>query len=168
MQNNKRYVLAERPTGMPDETHLKLEEVPMPVPGKDEVLLKTIYLSLDPYMRGRMNAGASYAKSVEVGEHMTGQTISQVLESNSPDYASGDYVLSANGWQTHAVAPANTLYKLDPDQAPISTGVGVLGMPGFTAYVGLREFGKPQAGETVVVSAAAGAVGQVVGQIAKM
>jgi len=168
MENNKRYILVERPTGMPDETHLKLDEQPVPVPGDGQVLLKTIYMSLDPYMRGRMNAGASYATPVGIGQPMTGQTISQVLHSNSPKFAEGDFVLSANGWQTHAVAIADTLYRLDPDQAPISTGVGVLGMPGFTAYVGMKEFGKPKAGETVVVSAAAGAVGQAVGQIAKM
>lgn len=168
MKKNKRYILVERPTGMPDDTHLKLDEQPVPEPGESQVLLKTIYMSLDPYMRGRMNAGASYATPVGIGELMTGQTISQVLRSNSPKFAEGDFVLSANGWQTHAVADADALYRLDPDQAPISTGVGVLGMPGFTAYVGMREFGKPRAGETVVVSAAAGAVGQVVGQIAKM
>ncbi len=168
MENNKRYILAERPTGMPDETHLVLEEVPVPEPGQGEVLLKTIYLSLDPYMRGRMNAAASYAKSVEIGEVMTGQTISRVVRSDSADFSEGDYVLSNNGWQTHAVAKPETLYKLDPKQVPISAYLGVLGMPGFTAYVGLREFGKPRQGETVVISAAAGAVGQVVGQIAKM
>lgn len=168
MENNKRYILAQRPVGMPDDTHLRLEEVPVPRPGAGEVLLKTIYLSLDPYMRGRMNDAASYARSVAIGEVMTGQTISQVIASNSAEFSEGDFVLSNNGWQTHAVAEPASLYRLDPRQAPISTGVGVLGMPGFTAYVGLREFGKPKAGETVVVSAAAGAVGQVVGQIARL
>lgn len=168
MEKNRQYILAERPVGMPTDQHLKIRETAMPEPGEGEVLLRTIYMSLDPYMRGRMNDAASYAKSVELGEVMTGQTISQVIKSNSPMLEAGDYVVSQSGWQTHAVADARTLLKLDPTEAPISTGVGVLGMPGFTAYVGLKLFGQPKAGETVVVSAAAGAVGQVVGQIAKL
>jgi len=140
----------------------------MPEPKEGQALLKTIYLSLDPYMRGRMNNATSYTKSVELGEVMGGQTISEVVISNSPSLTAGDYVLSSNGWQRYAVANTDTLVKLDPAQAPISTAVGVLGMTGFTAYVGLLQFGQPKQGDTVVVSAAAGAVGQVVGQIAKM
>lgn len=168
MDKNQQYILAQRPIGMPDEHSLKLQDSALPEPGECQALLKTIYLSLDPYMRGRMNDAASYAKSVELGEVMGGQTISEVVVSNSPAVSAGDYVLSSNGWQRYAVANADTLVKLDPAQAPISTGVGVLGMPGFTAYVGLLQFGQPKQGDTVVVSAAAGAVGQVVGQIAKM
>lgn len=168
MEKNQQYILAKRPTGMPDEQNLTLQDSALPEPGEGQALLKTIYLSLDPYMRGRMNDAASYAKSVQLGEVMGGQTISEVISSNSPAVSVGDYVLSSNGWQRYAVANADALVKLDPAQAPISTGVGVLGMPGFTAYVGLLQFGQPKAGETVVVSAAAGAVGQVVGQIAKM
>lgn len=168
MDKNQQYILAQRPIGMPDEHSLKLQNSALPEPGEGQALLKTIYLSLDPYMRGRMNDAASYAKSVELGEVMGGQTISEVVISNSTAVSAGDYVLSSNGWQRYAVANADTLVKLDPAQAPISTGVGVLGMPGFTAYVGLLLFGQPKQGDTVVVSAAAGAVGQVVGQIAKM
>ncbi|OHY78857.1 NADP-dependent oxidoreductase [Marinobacter sp. AC-23] len=168
MDKNQQYILAKRPIGMPDEHSLKLQDSALPEPGEGQALLKTIYLSLDPYMRGRMNDAASYAKSVELGEVMGGQTISEVVISNSTAVSAGDYVLSSNGWQRYAVANADTLVKLDPAQAPISTGVGVLGMPGFTAYVGLLLFGQPKQGDTVVVSAAAGAVGQVVGQIAKM
>ena len=168
MDKNQQYILAKRPIGMPDEHSLKLQDSALPEPGEGQALLKTIYLSLDPYMRGRMNDAASYAKSVELGEVKGGQTISEVVISNSTAVSAGDYVLSSDGWQRYAVANADTLVKLDPAQAPISTGVGVLGMPGFTAYVGLLLFGQPKQGDTVVVSAAAGAVGQVVGQIAKM
>jgi NADPH-dependent curcumin reductase CurA len=153
---------------MPDENHLQLQSAPMPEPGEGELLLKTIYLSLDPYMRGRMNDGPSYATPVKVGDVMGGGTISQVVKSRSDKFHEGDFVLSGNGWQAYAVAPERAVLKLDPEQAPISTGVGVLGMPGFTAYVGLLDHGRPQDGETVVVSAAAGAVGQVVGQIARL
>lgn len=168
MQNNKRFILASRPEGMPDETHLHLEEVPVQEPGAGEVALKTLYLSLDPYMRGRMNAGASYAKSLEIGDVMTGEAVSEVTSSNADGFAKGDLVIGRTGWQTHSVAKPDILYKIDPALAPASAWLGVIGMPGFTAYVGLHEFGKPKAGETVVVSAASGAVGQVVGQIAKM
>jgi len=168
MPENQQIILAQRPTGMPDETHLKLQSAPMPEPGEGELLLKTIYLSLDPYMRGRMNDGPSYATPVEVGAVMGGGTISQVVKSRSEKFTEGDFVLSGNGWQAYAVASERAVFRLDPDLAPISTGVGVLGMPGFTAYVGLLDHGRPKANETVVVSAAAGAVGQVVGQIAKL
>lgn len=168
MDQNEQYILVERPEGMPTERHLERRPADVPEPGPGEVLLRTIYLSLDPYMRGRMNAAASYARNVQIGEVMVGQTVSEVVRSNSDDYKPGDLVLSNNGWQRFAVAPASSLVKLDPDQAPISTALGVLGMPGFTAYVGLLDIGQPKAGETVMVSAAAGAVGQVVGQIARL
>jgi hypothetical protein len=168
MTVNRQIILAQRPTGMPDESHLQLQEGPMPAPGAGEVLVKTIYMSLDPYMRGRMSAAKSYAASVAEGAVMEGATVGEVVESNDDSLAVGDYVLAHGGWQDYAVQPAKTLRKLDPDAAPISTAVGVLGMPGFTAYVGLDEIGEPKSGETVVVSAAAGAVGQVVGQIAKL
>ncbi|WP_166261952.1 NADP-dependent oxidoreductase [Marinobacter salicampi] len=168
MDKNQQYILTERPKGMPDDTHLVFTEAPLPTPGYGEVLLKTIYLSLDPYMRGRMNAGASYARSVNLGDVMTGRTVSEVMTSNSSSLAPGDIVLSDNGWQRYAVAPAEGLVKLNPEEMPISTAVGIMGMPGFTAYVGLLDLAQPKAGETVVVSAAAGAVGQVVGQLAKM
>ncbi len=168
MTINRQIILAKRPVGMPDETNLQLTEADMPQPADGEVLVKTIYMSLDPYMRGRMSAAKSYAASVQEGEVMGGATVGQVVTSKHADYAEGDYVLAAGGWQEYAVQHPKMLRKLDPTVAPISTAVGVLGMPGFTAYVGLAEIGKPQAGETVVVSAAAGAVGQVVGQIAKI
>jgi len=168
MEQNQRIVLIQRPEGMPDENHLQLETVPAPIPGDGQVLLKTIYLSLDPYMRGRMNAVRSYAASVELGHVMEGGTVSQIIASNHPEWKEGEFVLSHSGWQTYALSDGRGLRRLDPTQAPISTAVGVLGMPGFTAYAGLLEIGQPKAGETVVVAAASGAVGQVVGQIAKL
>ncbi len=168
MSIKQQFTLVERPVGMPDETHLKLEEKEMPTAGEGEVLLRTRYLSLDPYMRGRMNDSASYAIPLALGDVMVGETVSEVVESNSPELSPGDLVIGRTGWQTHSVARPDTLYRIDPDLAPPSAWLGVIGMPGFTAYVGLLEFGQPKAGETVVVSAASGAVGQVVGQIAKM
>ncbi len=168
MTVNRQIILAKRPTGMPGDENLKLQEGAVPEVGEGQVLVRTIYLSLDPYMRGRMSAAKSYAASVEEGSVMEGATVGQVVESRSGDFKQGDYVLCPGGWQEYSVNSPKAMRKLDPAQAPISTAVGVLGMPGFTAYVGLDEIGKPQKGETVVVSAAAGAVGQVVGQIAKL
>lgn len=164
----RRFVLASRPIGEPKETDLRLEDVVMPAPGSGEVLLRTLYLSLDPYMRGRMSAAKSYAAPVEIGGVMEGGTVSEVTASNSPAFAKGDIVLGRTGWQTHAVSDGASLRKVDPSLAPVSTAVGVLGMPGMTAYAGLLEVGKPKAGETLVVAAASGAVGSVVGQIAKI
>jgi NADPH-dependent curcumin reductase CurA len=168
MENNRRIVLAERPQGMPDERHLRLEEDPVPEPAEGQVLLKTLYLSLDPYMRGRMSAARSYAKSVEIGDVMEGGTVSQVVSSRHPDWKAGEFVLGRGGWQAYSLSDGESLRRLDPALAPLTTALGVLGMPGFTAYVGLLDLGQPKAGETVVVSAAAGAVGQVVGQLAKL
>ena len=168
MTVNRQIILAKRPTGMPGDENLKLQEGAVPEVGEGQVLVRTIYLSLDPYMRGRMSAAKSYAASVEEGSVMEGATVGQVVESRSGDFKQGDYVLCPGGWQEYSVNSPKAMRKLDPAQAPISTAVGVLGMTGFTAYVGLDEIGKPQKGETVVVSAAAGAVGQVVGQIAKL
>lgn len=168
MATNQQIILAQRPTGMPDETNLQRVDSAMPEPGEDQVLVQNIYLSLDPYMRGRMNAGKSYVPPVAEGDVMEGQTVGRVVTSRHGDFAAGDYVLAHGGWQSHAVLDGQTLRTLDPAAAPISTALGVLGMTGFTAYVGLDEIGRPQPGETVVVSAAAGAVGQVVGQIARI
>lgn len=140
----------------------------MPELSDGQVLLRTVYLSLDPYMRGRMSAAESYADPVEVGDVMVGATVSQVLESRSPQVAAGSYVLAYSGWQTRAVVDDNTVRVLDPSAAPLSTALGVLGMPGFTAYSGLLKIGRPQPGETVVVAAASGPVGSAVGQIAKI
>jgi NADPH-dependent curcumin reductase CurA len=131
-------------------------------------LLRTIWLSLDPYMRGRMSDAASYAAPVQIGEVMEGGTVSEVIASNNAAFKKGEIVLSRAGWQTHSLSDGRGLGKIDPQLAPISTAVGVLGMPGMTAYTGLLEIGKPQPGETVVVAAASGAVGSAVGQIAKI
>jgi len=160
--------LAARPVGEPQDSDFDVVKVELPALGDGEVLLRTVYLSLDPYMRGRMSAAKSYANPVEVGDVMVGGTVCEVLESRSPGRAPGDLVLAYAGWQTHAVVDARYTRRLDPAAAPISTALGVLGMPGFTAYAGLLEIGRPQPGETVVVAAATGPVGSAVGQIAKV
>jgi NADPH-dependent curcumin reductase CurA len=165
---NRRITLASRPEGAPKDSDFKLIEAAVPEPGPGQMLCRTIYLSLDPYMRGRMNAGKSYAAPVEIGEPMVGGTVGQIVSSNIEKFMPGDYVQCYNGWQDYALCDGTGVRKLDPQQAPISTAVGVLGMPGMTAYTGLLELGKPQSGETLVVSAASGAVGAVVGQIAKI
>jgi NADPH-dependent curcumin reductase CurA len=167
-EKNRRIVLAARPEGMPKPADFRLEETSIPIPGDGEVLVGLRYLSLDPYMRGRMNDAKSYAAPTAIGGVMEGGTVGVVLESNLPDYRVGDWVLSYSGWQTHGVATAAELRKLDPAAAPVTTALGVLGMPGFTAYVGLRNIGQPMSGETVVVAAASGPVGASVGQIAKL
>ena len=164
----RRIVLASRPVGEPKPSDFRLEEVPVPRPGPGQLLLRTKWLSLDPYMRGRMSDAPSYAKPVGIDEVMEGGTVNEVAASNNDSYKPGDIVLAHTGWQTHALSNGAGLRKLDPNVAPISTALGVLGMPGMTAYTGLLEIGKPQVGETVVVSAASGAVGSVVGQIAKI
>jgi NADPH-dependent curcumin reductase len=167
-QQTKRVVLVSRPVGEPKASDFRVEEFAPPAPGQGEVLLRTIWLSLDPYMRGRMSDAPSYAAPVPIGGVMEGETVSEVIASNNPGFVKGDIVLSRSGWQTHAVSDGKGLTKVDPSLAPISTAVGVLGMPGMTAYSGLLEIGKPKAGETVVVAAASGAVGSAVGQIAKI
>jgi NADPH-dependent curcumin reductase len=164
----KRVVLASRPVGEPKASDFRIEEYAPPAPGDGQVLLRTIWLSLDPYMRGRMSDGPSYATPVPVNGVMEAGTVSEVIASNNPGFAKGDIVLSRAGWQTHALSDGTGLRKIDPKLAPISTAIGVLGMPGMTAYTGLLEIGKPKAGETVVVAAASGAVGSAVGQIAKI
>ena len=169
MTANTRIVLASRPTGEPGPGNFRLEQVPVPAPGPGQVLLCNLYLSLDPYMRGRMNAGRSYVPSIDIDEVMDGGTVSQVVESRHPDWRAGDFVLAHGGWQTHALIEGEVLRRrLDPADAPLTTALGVHGMPGFTAYAGLREIGKPQPGETVVVAAATGPVGATVGQIARL
>jgi NADPH-dependent curcumin reductase CurA len=165
---HRRIVLAARPVGAPKDSDFRLVESDVPEPGPGQVLLRTIWMSLDPYMRGRMNEGRSYAKPVEVGEVMEAGTVSEVVASNLPGFAPGDVVEGRTGWQSHAVADGSGLRKIDPVLAPLSTALGVLGMPGLTAYTGLLNIGQPKPGETVVVAAASGAVGQVVGQIAKI
>ena len=165
---NRRIVLAARPQGAPQSSDFSMISEPIPDLGEGEIISRTIYLSLDPYMRGRMNEGKSYAAPVEIGETMCGGTVSQVLKSNNPEFAKDDYILTYDGWQEYAVSDGKGARKLDPTQAPISTAVGVLGMPGMTAYMGLLEIGQPHSGETVVVAAATGAVGSNVGQIARL
>jgi NADPH-dependent curcumin reductase CurA len=167
-QTGKRIVLASRPVGEPKPSDFRLEEFPIPVPGDGQVLLRTIWLSLDPYMRGRMSDGPSYAAPVPINGVMEGEGVSEVAASRNPKFAVGDIVAIRSGWQTHAISDGNGLRKIDPKLAPISTALGVLGMPGMTAYTGLLEIGKPKAGETVVVAAASGAVGSAVGQIARI
>jgi NADPH-dependent curcumin reductase CurA len=164
----RRIVLASRPVGEPKPSDFRLEEYPVPQPGAGEVLLRAQWLSLDPYMRGRMSDAPSYAKPVGIGAVMEGGTVGEVVASNNDRFAAGDIVLGHTGWQTHALSNGAGLRKLDPKLAPVSTALGVLGMPGMTAYTGLLDIGKPQPGETVVVAAASGAVGSAVGQIAKV
>ncbi len=168
MTTAKRIIMTRYPEGMPDNDDLKLEECAVPAPGGGEVLLRTIYLSLDPYMRGRMSPAKSYAAGLQPGDVVVGGTVAEVMESRHDDFSAGDIVLSGNGWQTHAVSDGSGLIKLDPAAAPLPYYLGVLGMPGFTAYVGLLTHGRPKEGETIVVSAASGAVGQIVGQIGKI
>jgi NADPH-dependent curcumin reductase CurA len=165
---NRQVLLKSRPQGAPSLDNFELTEAPIPEPGEGEVLMRTRYLSLDPYMRGRMSAAKSYAKPAAVGAPMVGGTIGEVVKSRHPGYATGDIVLGYGGWQDYALSSGAGLRKLDPAAAPVSTALGVLGMPGMTAYVGLLEIGQPKLGETVVVAAASGAVGSVVGQIAKI
>jgi NADPH-dependent curcumin reductase CurA len=164
----RRVVLAARPEGLPKLSDFRVEEAAVPQPQNGEVLLEIQYLSLDPYMRGRMDDRKSYAKPTAIGQEMEGGTVGKVLESQSADHKPGDIVLSYSGWQTHAVAKASELRKLDPKEAPVTTALGVLGMPGFTAYAGLLTIGKPKPGETVVVAAATGPVGATVGQVARL
>jgi NADPH-dependent curcumin reductase CurA len=164
----RRVVLVRRPPGEPAESDFRVEEVAMPEPRHGEVLVRAAYLSLDPYQRGRMRDAASYAAAVGLGEVMTGGVVGEVVATHTPAFKVGDTVEGSLGWQEYAVAPATALRKVDPSLASISTANGVLGMPGMTAYFGLLEVGQPKPGETVVVSAASGAVGQVVGQIARI
>jgi len=165
---SRRVILKNRPVGAPTPGDFDVVEAPVPAPREGEMLCRTIYLSLDPYMRGRISGVKSYAKGVDPGELMVGGTVSEVVESRHRDFKAGDLVQGYDGWQTHAISTGVGVRTLDPAQAPISTALGVLGMPGMTAYVGLLDIGQPQAGETVVVSAASGAVGAVVGQLAKL
>lgn len=165
---SRQIVLRRRPVGMPKPGDFDLVESPLPAPKDGEILSRTIYLSLDPYMRGRISGAKSYAASVEPGQVIVGATVGEVLESKHSGLSRGDIVMGYDGWQSHAVANGAAVRKLDPKQAPVSTALGVLGMPGMTAYVGLLDIGQPKPGETVVVSAASGAVGSAVGQIAKI
>ncbi|MGK4002365.1 NADP-dependent oxidoreductase [Sorangium sp. So ce1036] len=165
---NRKIVLAARPVGEPRTSDFELVEEELPAPGAGRALLRTLYLSLDPYMRGRMRVGKSYAPPLEIGEVMVGGTVSEVLQSSVAGLSPGDIVEGQTGWQAYAISDGGGLRKVDPALGPVSTALGVLGMPGMTAYTGLLNLGQPRPGETVVVAAASGAVGSVVGQIAKI
>lgn len=165
---NRRYVLAQRPQGMPSDQDFRLEKVAQPEPEQGQVLLRTLYLSLDPYVRGRLDDAPSYSPPLAIGDVICGGTICRVEQSQHPDYQVGDLVLAYTGWQDYALSDGEGLQKLDANMAHPSYALGLLGMLGFTGYMGLTDIGNPQAGETVVVAAATGAVGSVVGQVAKL
>ena len=165
---NRQIVLVSRPNGEPTQENFKLAEAPIPAIGTGQILLKTRYLSLDPYMRGRMSDAKSYVPPFVIGEPLGGGTVSEVAASKNPKFAPGDIVLGFGGWQDYSVSGGHELRKLDPKAAPVSTALGVLGMPGLTAYGGLLNLGLPKPGETLVVAAAAGPVGSAVGQIGKI
>jgi NADPH-dependent curcumin reductase len=165
---NRQWVLASRPQGKPTAGNFRLEKTAIPKAGDGELLLKTRYLSLDPYMRGRMNAGKSYAESVAIDQVMVGGTVSEVVQSNHSKFSKGDLVTAYSGWQDYAISNGSGLTPVDPRIPKLSYALGVLGMPGLTAYVGLLDLGEPKAGDTVVLAASTGAVGSVVGQIAKL
>jgi NADPH-dependent curcumin reductase len=164
---NRQVLLKRRPAGAPTTADFEIADMPLPDPAKGEVLVRGIYLSLDPYMRGRISGARSYAKPVEVGAVMEGRVVGEVVHSLDRAFREGDYVFGGYGWQLYSAVSGKSLIKLDPADAPLSTALGVLGMPGLTAYVGMSDIGRPQAGETIVVSSASGAVGAVAGQLAK-
>jgi NADPH-dependent curcumin reductase CurA len=165
---NRCWVLAERPVGMPDTRTLRLDAVELPVVGAGQMLLRTVFLSLDPYMRGRMSAEPSYAPPVDIGEVMVGGTVARVVQSNCAGFEAGDWVLCANGWQDYALSDGSGVTSLGREPEHPSWALGILGMPGLTAWAGLKQIGMPQAGETIAVAAATGAVGAAVGQIGKI
>ena len=160
-------VLKRRPNGSPQQADFDIAEDVIPTPGPGEVVTRTVYLSIDPYQRGRLSGRASYAAPVQIGEVMTGESVGEVIASGDPAFQPGDTVAGARGWQSHSLTKAAHLVKVDGHAAPLSTYLGVLGMPGTTAYSGMTDIGQPKAGETVVISAASGAVGSVAGQLAK-
>jgi NADPH:quinone reductase len=167
-QVNRQILLASRPQGMPTEENFRFVESAIPSPVEGEVLVKTLYLSVDPYMRGRMNDAKSYVPPFALNEVISGGIVGEVAQSQTPDFAEGDIVVGNLGWQEYSIADKNQVRKIDSTIAPVTTALGVLGMPGLTAYFGLLYIGQPKEGETVVISGAAGAVGMVVGQIAKI
>ncbi len=165
---NRRIVLASRPDGTPTPANFRLETAEAPAPAPGQVLLRTIWLSLAPYMFWRMRDEKSYAPPVGLGEVMVGATVGEVLESRHDGFKPGDIALGGGGWQEYAALPGDTLRKIDPASAPISLSLGMLGSNGLTAYAGLLDIGRPKSGETVVVAAASGGVGSIVGQIARI
>jgi NADPH-dependent curcumin reductase CurA len=160
-------VLRRRPSGAPDRSDFEIVEDAIPTPGPGEVVTRTVWLSIDPYMRGRLREQQTYAKAIEIGEVMTGETVGEVIASADPGFAVGDIAVGGRGWQSHVLSRAAQLAKLDRDGPRMSAYLGVLGMPGATAYTGITDILKPKAGETVVISAASGAVGSVAGQLAR-
>ena len=166
--DNRKVLLASRPQGAVTEQNFRIVDAPMPQPADGEVLVRNEWLSLDPYMRGRMSDAKSYVPPAQLDEVMVGQTVGEVVDSRNPRLSVGDKVLTQLGWQSHGVANGADVTKVDARHVPASYYLGVLGMPGFTAWFGLFEIGQPKAGETIVVSAASGAVGSVVGQLAKI
>ncbi len=167
-EKNLQIVLASRPTGWVEEANFRLQETEVPEPGDGQVLVRNRWLSLDPYMRGRMSDAKSYAKPVEIGEVMVGGTAGEVVASRHPGFAPGDAVTGSLGWQRYGVADGRALLKVDTREIPLSAYLGPVGMPGVTAWVGLIDICAPKSGDTVVVTAASGAVGSVVGQLAKI
>ncbi|EEA94799.1 NADP-dependent oxidoreductase [Pseudovibrio sp. JE062] len=165
---NRQIVLAERPVGAPTSQNFRLEDAAIPTPGEGEMLLRTVYLSLDPYMRGRMSDAKSYADPVEIGAPMVGGTVSVVVKSNLKGFAEGDWVVSLGGWQDYSISNGEMVFNLGKEPAMPSWALGIMGMPGFTAYAGLLEIGEPKEGETIAVAAATGPVGATVGQIGKI
>ncbi|MGH6931236.1 MAG: NADP-dependent oxidoreductase [Dongiaceae bacterium] len=168
MVMNKQVLLAARPEGWVKETDFRMVDGPMAKPGEGEVLIRNLYLSLDPYMRGRMNAGRSYTTGLEIGDVMSGEAVGEVMESRHRDFRSGDKVQAYMGWQQFAAMNGDAVHKIAPGPVPLTAHLGAVGMPGVTAWIGLHDIGRPKAGETVVVSAASGAVGGAVGQIARI
>ena len=165
---NRRIVMASRPTGMPNPGNFRLEEAEEPLDPPSGIRLRTLFFSIDPYMRGRMNEGPSYVPALNPGDVMGGGSVCEVIASRQPGFAPGNIVLGSCGWQSHPWSDGKGLRKLDPAVAPVSTALGVLGMPGMTAYTGLLNIGAPRPGETLVVAAASGAVGSAVGQIGRI
>lgn len=168
MDTCRQIILAERPKGPPTLANFRLEAGPLPIPSEGELLLQTRYLSLEPYVRGRMNDAKSNATPIELGEVLEGEVIAEILASRHDGYSEGELVQGRIGWRTHAAVPADRVRRIETGGNPLTTALGVLGMPGFTAYAGLKVIGKPEIGETVVVAAASGAVGSLVGQLARL
>jgi NADPH-dependent curcumin reductase len=168
MSTYRRIVLASRPAGAPTLDNFRVETELMPVPARGQLLVRSLYLSLDPYMRGRMSAFASSARPVAIGDTMEGEVVAEVVQSHVPDYQRGDLVRSMHGWRTHAVIDPEDACPVQAGPVPITAYLGVLGMPGFAAYVGMKVIGQPRHGETLVVSAATGPVGSLVGQLGKL
>lgn len=164
---NRQIVLAARPAGWPKDSDFRLEETPIPEPGPGQFQARNIYMSVDPYMRGRMNDSKSYVPPFQIGKPLDGGAVGRVLASNHPSFAAGDYVTSMFGWREYFVSGGENIRKIDPRLAPLSAYLGVLGIPGFTGWYGLQKIGQPKIGETLVVSAAAGATGSLVGQLGK-